>query len=572
MLLSLSLRNIALIESLEIGFHQGLHVLSGETGAGKSIVVDAVNLALGGRAERDLIRNGTEKASVEAVFDIAGNQRAAEILNREGIDSDERFLTVYREISLSGRNICRICGVLTSLSLLRELSGTLMDIYGQHENRFLMSPDQHLRFLDQAGDSDFQELCRKTAEDSRLFLEKHREYAKLIKTKNQADVRMAELSKDLEELRKSRLKPDEEEKLTRQIRLLQNNEKITEGLRNVRQDLDAGERETGTVERIRDAADQLKRIVPYGEVFQKLADKTESLYYELEELSYEISRQLDQLEFDPAGLEKMEKRLDLIQRLKKKYGGSIREILGIQAALEREYEDLSGLDDRIADAVAEHKRLLAQYRGSAKKLTEARKQNAAHLEQRMMEELRELGMGNTRFQIAFSETADKKPKMPRAVGDDEVEFLISPNPGEPLKPLAKIASGGEMSRLMLALKNIEAGRTGIASMVFDEIDTGISGHIAQVVAEKMKKIAENKQVICVTHLPQIAAAGDYQYLVYKTTDGSRTRTTVEELDRHRRISEVARMISGAEGITSAAYEYAESMLSAYEVRHEEQTE
>ncbi len=564
MLQSLTLNNIALIEQLQISFHAGFHVLSGETGAGKSIVVDAVNLALGGRADRDLIRTGCEKASVEAVFDMPGNEAVTELLARESVEYDGRTVTVYREISVSGKNICRICGVLMPVSFLKELAALLMDIHGQHDHRFLMDPAMHLSFLDQMGDESFQQLRGEVSTRCGEFLTVHRAYARLVRKNETRTVRMKELEGELKLLRQANWKPGEEERLQEARDQMKADEKISLFLRDAYQLLAAGELEAGCMEKIRDAAKALQALEAYGEPFRSLAQRCDSLYYTLEDISYEVHRLMDQRESDPMRLEKTEKRLELIQRVRMKYGDRPEEAQAAAARLQAEYEELQDLDRLITEKAEEHKRALSAYRKAARELTERRRAAAASFESAMTQELRDLGMSATVFEVQFAQRESRKPLMPRETGDDELEFMLSPNPGEPVKPLARTASGGELSRIMLAMKTLEAGHTGVESMVFDEIDTGISGRMAQVVAEKMKRISQTRQVICVTHLPQIAAAADYEYAVRKEVRGERTYTVVTELDQAGRVAEIARLISGARGITAEAERYAENLLRGSE--------
>ena len=548
-----------------------MQALSGETGAGKSIVVDAVNLILGGRADRSLIRTGEDKASVEAIFDATGNPEAQAVLRREGIDAEDG-LVLYREMTASGKNVCRVCGVMVSAGLLRELGTLLMDIHGQHEHQFLMDEEMQLRFLDRMGSAEHRTLMRKTEEACEAFLGVHRQYARMKRENDQKQRRLQELEADLKELHQARLKPGEEETLQQEGARLRNAEKIVSALRGAREALSYGENEASSLEKIKAAAGTLGSLGKYGETMKSLASRCENAYYELEEVAFEISAAMDSFDHDPGKLEKTEERLDLIRRLERKYGATLDEVISEQQKMEAEYEQLCSLEDRLAETAAEHKRLLAVYRGAARELSESRKAVARRFEQDMMAQLKDLGMEKTVFSVAFSEPEGERKPMPRPMGDDQTSFLISPNPGEPLKPLARIASGGELSRMMLALKALEAEGSGVDCMVFDEIDTGISGRMAQVVAEKMHAIARKRQVICVTHLPQIAAAADYEFLVEKSVENGRTRTRVTLLDREGRIQEVARMISGAEGSGSEAKAYARKMLEAGETvaaaRHE----
>ena len=566
MLQSITIRQVALIDECTIGFHDGLQVLTGETGAGKSIVVDSVNLILGGRADRDMIRSGCDKATVEAVFDVPDNPKVRDFMQKEEIEYDGRTVVIYREIAQNGRNICRVCGVMLPTAKLKALASFLMDLHGQSEHQFLADPEMHLVFLDQTGNREHNELLRRISEAYENFIINHRAYAKLVKEGEHREDRMASLEKDLELLRKANLQAGESEKLQEEKQRLRAAEKAISGLRSVDECL-TGENADGStsLSRIKTAAAMLKDLAGQGEQNSEIggiSERCNTLYFELEEIAYEVSGIIDRTNADPARLEKIENRLDLIRRLERKYGMDAGEISRMLEKLENEYEELSGLEDRINEMAREHKQLLARYREAAKELTSTRKKLAKQLEEKMTRELKDLGMENTRFEVMFKPNESGRPTMPTPIGDDRIEFMISPNPGEPLKPLAKIASGGELSRLMLAIKTLEAAHTGVESMVFDEIDTGISGRMAQVVAEKMIAISGNHQVICVTHLPQIAAAADYQYLVRKAVTGERTNTFVAELDEEGRKEEVARMISGADGITDDTLQYASGMLKA----------
>ena len=566
MLQSITIRQVALIDECTIGFHDGLQVLTGETGAGKSIVVDSVNLILGGRADRDMIRSGCDKATVEAVFDVPDNPKVRDFMQKEEIEYDGRTVVIYREIAQNGRNICRVCGVMLPTAKLKTLASFLMDLHGQSEHQFLADPEMHLGFLDQTGNREHNKLLCRISEAYENFIINHRAYAKLVKEGEHREDRMASLEKDLELLRKANLQAGESEKLQEEKQRLRAAEKAISGLRSVDECL-TGENADGStsLSRIKTAAAMLKDLAGQGEQNSEIggiSERCNTLYFELEEIAYEVSGIIDRTNADPARLEKIENRLDLIRRLERKYGMDAGEISRMLEKLENEYEELSGLEDRINEMAREHKQLLARYREAAKELTSTRKKLAKQLEEKMTRELKDLGMENTRFEVMFKPNESGRPTMPTPTGDDRIEFMISPNPGEPLKPLAKIASGGELSRLMLAIKTLEAAHTGVESMVFDEIDTGISGRMAQVVAEKMIAISGNHQVICVTHLPQIAAAADYQYLVRKAVTGERTNTFVAELDEEGRKEEVARMISGADGITDDTLQYASGMLKA----------
>ena len=564
MLESLTIRRVALIDDVTIQFHDGMQVLTGETGAGKSIVVDSVNLILGGRAERDMIRAGSEKASVEAVFNVTGNTQIGEFLSKEQIEYDGQSVSVYREISAGGKNICRVCGVLFPVSRLKELAVMMMDLHGQSEHQFLNDPDKQLSFLDQTGDEKHRVLLQKTSEACEAFLKNHRAYAALVRQNQNRENKMGSLERDLSELRSAGIQPGEAAQLLEKRKKLAENEKIFECLNEIRDRLTGEKEGDSSLARIREASERLKSISVNDPSVREISERCESVYYELEEIAYQVSAMAEKTDIEPGTLEKTEQRLELIHRLERKYHTDSDGIRDITAGMEKEYQELAELEDRISMMSSEHKRLLSLYRAAAAELSASRRKLAAQFENSMMKELNELGMENTVFQVQFKENDTGKPIMPTFTGDDRIEFLISPNPGEPLKPMAKIASGGELSRLMLAVKTLESAHSGVESMVFDEIDTGISGRMAQVVAEKMIAISRLRQVICVTHLPQIAAAADYHYLVKKTVKDGRTITSVSELDKSQRTEEISRMISGADGITEESNRYASGMLLAAE--------
>ena len=560
MILSMRMRNIALIEELTLEFGEGLHVMTGETGAGKSIVVDAVNLVLGGRADRDLIRTGTDKAWVEAVFDAGGSREVAAWAESQSIEDYDGTVTLYREITRTGRNLCRVCGLVMPVSQLREVAAMLMDVHGQHEGQFLMNSQYHLLFLDAAGGEDYQALLARVDEAYEAFIANHRQYGRLVRENEKKQYRMESLKKSLDELKKAKLKAGEEEALTAEKERFRHAEKNATAVQTAHRAISASEDSESVLSRVKEASDALRSLSALGENYASLAQRCESSYYELEEIGYELSDLAERGEFDPARAEQVETRLDLIRRMERKYGDSVQEILAEQERMQEEYDNFASMDQQLATMGAEHKRLLSAYRALARQLTEARHVLADAFEKQMMAQLADLGMGSTVFKVSFALRPEGKVLMPQSVGDDVIEFMISPNPGEPLKPLSKIASGGELSRLMLAIKSLEAEKGGVGTMVFDEIDTGISGRMAQVVAEKMAIIARARQVICVTHLPQIAAMAAHQFLVEKRVEGERTNTSVRSLTDEERIGEVARMLGGADGSESSARSHAAHML------------
>ncbi len=568
MLESLTIRHVALIDEATICFHPGMQVMTGETGAGKSIVVDSVNLILGGRADRDLIRTGCEKASVEAAFSVRNNRQVLDYLKEEGIDCDDT-LTIYREISASGKNTCRVNGVMIPVSALKNLAAMLLDLHGQSDQLFLSDPAAQLAFLDQTGDEKHRKLLNQIREDYGQFIENHRAYAKLVRQGENRDARMRSLERDLEELKKAHIENGEADQLLAKRKKLAEDEKTARSLNEINTVLTGEEDGSSCLGKIKDTAAVLRALSVQDDQIREISERCDNLYYELEDIAYQISMLNERNGYEPGALEKTDNRLDLIHRIERKHGVDANEIPGLLESMEKEYRFLEELEQQISDMSSEHKRLLGCYRNTAKALSASRKNLAAAFEKRMMKELNDLGMENTRFMIQFMENESGKPVMPTENGDDRIEYMISPNPGEPVKPLARIASGGELSRIMLAVKTLESAHTGVDSMVFDEIDTGISGRMAQVVADKMIMISKEKQVICVTHLPQIAAAADYQYLVRKRVEDNRTHTSVTELDEEGRIGEVGRMISGAGGMTEESRNYASGMILAAQKQKKE---
>ena len=562
MIRTITIHNIALIEDVCLKLYPGMQVLSGETGAGKSIIIDAVSLILGGRAARELIRSGCERASVEAEFDAEGGSGLREVLERENIPTEGDSLILYREISLTGRNVCRMNGVMVPAAVLKEAAAFLLNLHGQSEHQFLADPDRHLAYLDLMGDTAHRKLMDKTAEAYGAFITNHRAYAKLVKMNENREEKTETVRKALEELRRADIHPGEEAELAEESKRLIRSSRIHDRIVNAYQLLGNGETGIDALHNLQGASRELHKLGGEDPEFETLAGECENLYYNLEELVYRLSGLTQKYDFSPEALETVENRLESLRKLGRKYGPAEEDMLRSLDELEQEYETLTSLGDELEKTGNEHRRLLAQYRAAARELTESRKKLAETFEKRMTEELKDLGMEHTVIQVAFAGNPGGKPLMPSPAGDDRICFMMSPNPGEPLKPMDSIASGGELSRLMLAVKSIEAGRSGVQTMIFDEIDTGISGRMAQAVAEKMTAIARRQQVICISHLPQIAAAADRQVLIYKHVQNGRTVTEACELDQKRRVEEIARMISGAQGITDEARQYASRMLEA----------
>ena len=540
MLLELTIENIALIESLHIEFAPGFNVLTGETGAGKSIVVDSVNLALGGRADRDIIRTGAEKGSVQALFDISNNERALEYAREQGIDADDGLIAVRRELSRGGRNICRVSGVIVPLTVLKTLTAMLMDVHGQHEHQALMNPSRHLGFLDAFGGEAHAPLLMKVEELHSARGKIGVELKKLLNDVSEKERLFDVLSFQVQEISAAHLKPGEEEKLTKRLSMLENAEKIRGGVETAYGLVYQGAgREVSAQEALLRSAEAMDHIAPLDEKYSALAGRLRELYYAVQDVGYELQSLMDGMDFEPELLDKIAARLDLISRLERKYGPTLEEVIAFGETASRRLNELKTSDESIAVLKKRYKEADAKLREACAELSKQRKASALKLSEEICRQLADLGMAKTRFDVRI----EPEPK-PLNTGMDRVEFMISPNPGEPLRPLAAIASGGEISRVMLALKVISMNAEGVDSMVFDEIDTGVSGRMAQVVGEKMCLIAKARQVLCITHLPQIAALGDAHFMVEKVSTEAHTQTFVRRLDREGRIGELSRLVGG----------------------------
>lgn len=541
MLVELTIKNIALIESLRIEFAQGFNVLTGETGAGKSIVVDCVNLALGGRADRDIIRTGAEKGMVQALFDISKNVQAQAYVHELGLDAEDGLIAVSRELSRSGRNICRMAGVIMPLNNLRQLTGYLVDVHGQHEHQALMNPARHLDFLDSFGGESHVHLKNQV---SALYAERNAIGSQLKKIMQDASEkeRLCDiLSFQVQEITSAHLKPGEEEKLSRKLSMLENSEKIRTGVQSAYQLVYEGDgRSLSAQEALLQAAEAMNRIAGIDERFGTLSGRLREVYYLAQDVGYELQALMDGLNYDPEMLDKIAGRLDMIKRLERKYGSTVEEVIQFGENAAKRLENLKSSENSMEGLKKKYKAADGKLREVCASLSEMRKASAIRLAELICQQLGDLGMSRTRFEVRV------EPELkPTSTGMDRVEFMISPNPGEPLRPLAAIASGGEISRIMLALKVIAMDCDGVDTMIFDEIDTGVSGRMAQVVGEKMCLIAINRQVLCVTHLPQIAALGDTHFQVEKISRENRTDSHVRKLDRNGRVQELSRLVGGA---------------------------
>lgn len=561
MLKLLTLNNIALVEKLSLEFQPGLNVLTGETGAGKSIIIDAVAFLLGGRADRDLIRSGTSKAYVEGLFDLSGNEAVLHFLRANDMEVEDGELLLSRELSQTGRSICRVGGIAVSLAVLKELSSMLLDIHGQHDHQSLLDEKSHLQYLDSFGDAAHQELLQNTKHA-------HDAWASLERELNESMVRHAQREERLEllrlkdqELSRAKVQPGEEEELRRRLEQMRNSGKIKRSLdRAYSAVYDSGRDAMAAMALLSEAKRAMDEIEGLAEGYAALRDRLDSLYYEAEDIGLTLREAQGTLDADEAALQSTAERLDQIKRLARKHGLQADELAGALESVREEIARLEGLGERIDQLELQRDQALQGYHDIARRLSASRQTLASQLSSQMEEQLSSLNMAGTRFQLQFLPRGQR----PAASGAEGVRMLIAPNLGEEPMPLNRIASGGETSRLMLALKAIAAERSMIPAMIFDEIDTGISGRTAQVVAERLWDIARHRQVLCVSHLQQIAAMASTHFLVEKVEKQGRTNTLVSEITGEERVKELSRIISGFGEDSQSSLLHASHMLDSAE--------
>lgn len=552
MLSVLHIENIAVIQSADIRFDRGFNVLTGETGAGKSIVVDSIDAILGGRTSRDLIRTGARSALVSAQFvDV----RPLAWLEDNGFSLDNGELVLQRQIQQGGRNLCRLNGRPISVTQMQELGRQLINIHGQHDGQQLLDPLCHLSYLDSFGETG--PLLEAFQQSYSRVSELNREISRLRMDEAEKARRMDALEFQIRELERADLKPGEDEELTRRRQVLRNAGRLMDGLNEADFALSGGDDADGTLDLLDRAEGALRSLGRYSEGLSTLADRLLEARYEIADVAELVLQQREELDVSPGELDQLESRLDLIYRLRKKYGPTVEEMLAYLDRCRQEREQIQYADDRIVKLNQELNAVLEQTRSRGEALSQARRKAAEGMQQRIQKELADLDMPKVRFQVAFS--PKEGPFAMDETGMDSVQFLMSANVGEDLKPIHKIASGGELARIMLALKNVLAENEEIATLVFDEVDTGVSGRAAQKVARKMSEVASRKQVLCVTHLPQIAAMADVHFSVEKGERDGRTYTAVEELSREKRQRELARL-AGGEEVTEALLHSTGEML------------
>lgn len=551
MLAELSIKNFAIIETLTTSLKKGLTVLTGETGAGKSVIIDAIHLLVGGRGSIDYVRHGEERAEIEGLFLIENGHPCFEKAAQFGIEIEEGMVVLQRMVYKTGKNVCRINGKLVTISTLREIGATLIDIHSQHEHQDLMNEQKHIHLLDQYGGQDIQHAL---LEYKNVF-EEFEKTEKALKRLNQNEQEMAQrldlLKFQWNEIQDAQLKMNEDVELEKEKRKLANFERLYESLQITYDSLRGDEKGLDwlslAMNHIQEAAELDKNL---GSVSESVMNS----YYILEDTVTTIRSHLDSLEYNPERLNEIEQRLNEIHRLKRKYGKTVEEILEYASKIEEEIEEIENRESHIEQLMKQKELLDKDLQIEAENVSILRKKVAQTLTDSIHQELKELFMDKTVFEVRFQRSEHYKKD-----GTDQIEFYLSTNPGEPLKPLSRVASGGELSRIMLALKSIFSRHQGVTSIIFDEVDTGVSGRVAQAIGEKIFKIAYHSQVICISHLPQVAAMADTHMHIDKKIEGNRTKTEINELNETNRMKEIARMISGAE-ITEVTENHAKEMI------------
>lgn len=554
MLSNLYIENIAVIEKTSIDFKKGLNVMTGETGAGKSIVIDSINAVLGNRTSKELIRTGASSAFVSAEFTNL-SEKAIAVIYEAGFELEDGELLIQREISTTGKNKCRINGRPATVSTLKEIGVQLINIHGQHESYELMSQELHISYIDKLAGLE---------SEIEAYQEVYKKYKKLSAELKKATVDESErerkidlLKYQIDELEDADLRDGEYEELNEQKAVLQNSEKIIEAIMSSRALMNGDEESSGVLENLQDINSQLSDISEYMSEVEPINSRIESAIYELEDCLSELTGLTDLVDTDGGSLDSIEERLDLIYTLGKKYGSTIKEMLDFLDKAKKELNALVMYDENREALIKECDKAYKEAEKLAKALSEKRRATSSKFADKVCEEMAFLDMPNVKL-VVVQESCELN-----SLGCDNIEFLISTNPGEPPKPISKIASGGELSRMMLAVKNVLSDKDDIDTLIFDEVDTGISGSAAQKVGLKLREVSKSRQVLCVTHLAQIAAMGNSHFKISKSVRDEKTFTKVEELDHEGRKQELARIIGGTE-MTKASLDYAEEMLRAGE--------
>ena len=554
MLLEISIKNFAIIEAISLNFEKGMTVLTGETGAGKSIIIDAMNMMLGARATTDVIRHGAPKAEIEGLFSIENSQALQEIFDEQGLELGDEII-IRREILQNGRSVSRVNGQMVNLSVLRAIGQHLVDIHGQHDQEELMRPQLHIQMLDEFGDTDFLELKQSYQTNFEAYRQMRKQLLEIKKNQEEHKARIEMLEFQMAEIESAALQPGEDLKLNQEHDKLLNHKNISDTLTNAYTMLD--NEEFSSLANVRSAMNDMESLEEYDAEYREISASLSESYYALEDVTKRLEDIIEDLDFDGNLLMQIESRLDLIHAITRKYGSSVDDVLLYFAKITEEYNLLTGNHLSSDDMEAELKKLEVNLVDLASKLASARHNLAQQLEIEIQQELKDLYMDKARFQVQFT-----KGKFSRE-GNESVEFYISTNPGEDFKPLVKVASGGELSRLMLAIKSAFSRKEGKTSIVFDEVDTGVSGRVAQAIAQKIHKIGQHGQVLAISHLPQVIAIADYQFFIEKISNEHSTVSTVRLLTVDERVEEVAKMLAG-ENVTEAALSQARELLQSKE--------
>lgn len=552
MISHINIRDFAIIDELDLELHPGLNVITGETGAGKSIVIEAISAALGSRADTTFVRTGKEKAYITLAVDRK-DCRVDELLSENGIPDDDPLI-IRREISSAGKSVCRVNGEVVPLSFLAKLCKKIADIHGQYDHQSLLSPEAHIHLLDLYAAEKIMPQKSEVAEYYKRYSAAERELSALRRSLSDSARKRDFMAFELQEIRKARLVPGEDAELAADIRIMQNSEHIYANVSEAYSLLSAAS--PSVAELLGKAQRLLAEIADFSPEISDFTETVSDCYYRLEDTAAELRRTCDTVSFSPADLENAVSRLDLIDSLKRKYGSTVEQILQYADKTERELSMIENADAHLEELTKQAETAKQQLTDASRKLSALRREAAAEMAAQITEELKELNFNDAVLQVEFRELA---PGTFSENGIDLVEFLIAANKGEPPKPLIKIASGGEISRIMLAFKRITCDLDRIPTMIFDEIDSGISGITASIVGQKMRQIAKGHQVICITHLPQIAAFGQHHYRIQKYTDDTAAHTTVVPLDEREKVEEIARLLGGI-NITETTKKSAEELL------------
>ncbi len=539
MLGDLQVKNFAIIEQLSLSFSEGLNILTGETGAGKSIIVGALEMLFGSRAKTDIIKNGKEAAYIEASYFIDLPDKLKKILKEAGVELDPEILLLSREIRRNGRNRCRINGQLVPLKSIKEVAEFLVDIHGQHEHQNLLQNSYHIELLDELLPGDIKDKLTKIEKVFYRLTEIKKEKERLNNQVSERARRLDIIEYQLAEIESANLKPGELNEIKSKLKRLENIEDISASIYKAINSISMDKpNHKALLDQLGKISSDLSKIVEFDKDLKELSELADQSFYSLQELNFQLQDYHDQIDYNQSELSELRERLDIINTMRRKYGETIQEILNYRNDLIKEKQDLESIEDKLSNLEKKEEKLNSEYNALDNEISKARKKQAQWLETEILNELNDLAMEDARFEVEFKK-GEISPQ-----GRDKVKFLISTNLGGELKELSKIASGGEISRIMLAFKSIIAGHDKVRTIIFDEIETGVGGETARQVAARLYSISTERQVISISHLPQIASLADRHFFIYKETENQITKTKIERLDETEREEEIARMISG----------------------------